>query len=113
MLAEHADVAALDGVGVSVDGGQHISDVLCHSSNVTVCLLPVDSLQVQVQGGGGCHVWQGALQPCDSCVLHIHRIGLCRLQAFLQLCQSQHIDPDSCADQLLWRLVSAIMIQHN
>ena len=64
MLAEHAYVTASDGARIPVDGCEYVLDMLCHSSNVSVCLFPIDSLEIQVQRCGGCHVWQRPLQTC-------------------------------------------------
>lgn len=64
MFAEHADITASDGGGIPADGCEYLLNMLCHSSNVSVCLFPVDSLEIQVQRCGSCHVWQGPLQRC-------------------------------------------------
>ena len=82
MFAEHADITALDGAGIPVDGAgipvdgagipvdgagipvdgcHYILNMLCQGSDVSVCLFPVDSLQIQVQRCSSCHVWQRPL----------------------------------------------------
>lgn len=106
MFAEHANFSAADGARISADRCQYILDMLCHSSNIPLSLLPVNSLQVQVKCCSSCHVWQRPLpiySPLSVSALYVvhdaipggpkHSIShsvVCSAECISQLSQSLH-----------------------